>query len=335
MAMHPIKTAIRIIYHHRFASIISLVAVMVFKLVIPAPAMEARLVYEARGYSAGSNLSRPLGIFYDTPTDEIYVADTGNRQVVVYDANGIPVYRFFHHVTSDGKKQLGEPRSIAVDGTGRIYVTDTTVPYLDVLDLNGRTLATLEPPRTDCAEYSSFSSLALGPDGLIYAAFTCGKKMGVAVVNEDLRFHRILELENGVGGSSCATSIGVDNLGRIYVTDPCADLMIQIYSPDGAFVSGFGRHDAGFENFSHPTDITVVESGDLWIVDTVRQVVSCFTPGGDFVSYVGGKGDHPGAFNYPVALASDGSDRLFVVERAGNRFQCFQIVDDDAETAKK
>jgi hypothetical protein len=36
-----------------------------------------------------------------------------------------------------------------------------------------------------------------------------------------------------------------------------------------------------------------------------------------------------------VGLATDGENRLFVVERAGNRFQCFRIVADAPETARK
>jgi hypothetical protein len=155
------------------------------------------------------------------------------------------------------------------------------------------------------------------------------------VIGKDLEVQKILQLEQKVGGPSCTTNIGVDNTGQIYITDPCADQMVQIYSPEGKFVWGFGRHDAGFENFSHPTDIAIMNNGEMWIVDTIRQVASCFTEKGEFLSYVGGKGDHPGAFTYPVGLATDGESRLFVVERAGNRFQCFQIVADDPETASK
>jgi hypothetical protein len=62
-------------------------------------------------------------------------------------------------------------------------------------------------------------------------------------------------------------------------------------------------------------------------------VVSCFTSGGDFIAYVGGKGDQPGALNFPSGVDTDGKDRLFIVERAGNRYQCFRIVSDDLETA--
>lgn len=335
--MHSIK-----IFDHIICRILipaSLTALVLAGLLIlpanPALAYTARFLYEGNGYTAGKDLSRPLGIFYDSSTKEIYVADTGNRQIVVFDSNAMPVYRFFHHVTVDGEKQLGEPKSIAVDHNGRIFVTDALVPYLDVLDHNGRQLAAIDPPVDGCAEYIRFDNVALGPDGRIFATITCAGEKTVAVINESLEIENILRLEPEVGGSSCVTNIGVDDAGRIYITDPCADLMIQVYTPEGDFESGFGRHDAGFENFSHPTDIVIMKSGEMWIVDTIRQVVSCFTPEGEFVSYVGGKGDQPGAFQYPVGVATDGENRLFVVERAGNRFQCFQIVSDDPETASK
>lgn len=312
-----------------FVSIAGLVAVD------PASAYTARLLYVGNGYSAGKDLSRPMDIFYDGAKDEVYVADTGNHQIVVYDKSGLPVYRFFHHVTIGGKKQLGEPKSIAVDPDGRIFITDATVPYLDVLDHNGRLIASIDPPKDDCGDINRFDNVTAGSDGRIYATVTCAETRVVAVIGRDLDVQKILKLEQIVTSESCLTNINVDDNGRIYLTDPCAELMVRIYSPDGEFVWGFGRHDAGFQNFSHPTDIVIMKNGEMWIVDTIRQVASCFTKEGDFVSYVGGKGDHPGAFSYPVGLATDGENRLFVVERAGNRFQCFRIESDDPETASK
>jgi hypothetical protein len=112
--------------------------------------------------------------------------------------------------------------------------------------------------------------------------------------------------------------------------------MVQVYDSHGSYVRGFGRHDSGFENFSFPSGIAVMPDGRLWIVDAIRQVATCFTAEGDFISYIGGKGAQPGAFDYPSDISTDGKDRLFVLEREGDRYQCFQIIDDvDLETAEK
>ncbi len=298
-----------------------------------ANAVTVQLLHIGNGYSAGADLSRPLGIFHDSINNECYIADTGNHQVVVFDENGMPIFRFYHHVTVNGEKRLGEPKHIVVDTEGQIYLTDAAVPYLDILDRNGRQIATVEPPYEECGEHARFDGVAIGPDKKVYATISCDAGRFVGVIGFDYELERIIELEPGGPGKACVTAIDVDADGMIYVTDPCAELMVQIYDANGKFRIGFGKHDSGFENFSHPTSISVMPTGDIWVVDSIRQVVSCFTPTGEFISYVGGKGDHPGAFNYPSGVDTDGKDRLFVVERAGNRYQCFRIVSDDVETA--
>ena len=187
----------------------------------------------------------------------------------------------------------------------------------------------IEPPYRKCGDTARFESVALGPDDKVYAIVSGGAARYVAVINTDLFIENVLSLEGSEVGPACLTGIDVDKHGSIYVTDPCAEVMVQIYDSNGLYLSGFGRHDSGFDNFSHPSSIAVMPTGEMWIVDSIRQVVSRFSPDGKFVSYIGGKGSHVGALNYPSGVATDGEDRLFVLERAGNRYQCFRIESDE------
>jgi DNA-binding beta-propeller fold protein YncE len=332
--MHPKKNRIR---KGCIASTGLLILTFASAAIFPGSshAVTIELLHIGNGYSPGSDLSRPLGIFHDNYTNECYVTDTGNNQVVVFDENGMPIFRFYHHVTVNGERRLGEPKSLVVDSEGRIYITDALVPYLDVLDRNGRTITTVEPPYDKCGQHVRFDGVAMGTDDRVYASLSCGDQRLVAVIGFDLDLEKVITLSSENLGTTCMTALDVDTSGNFYVTDPCAEVMVQVYDAHGQYVSGFGRHDSGYENFSHPSGISVMPNGEMWIVDSIRQVVSCFASGGEFISYVGGKGTHPGAFNYPSGIDTDGKDRLFVVERAGNRYQCFRIVYDDVETAGK
>jgi DNA-binding beta-propeller fold protein YncE len=293
--------------------------------VSPSFAFSAQILYQGSGYTPGKALSRPLGIFFDKGRNETYIADTGNHQVIVYDDAGMPLYRFYHNVETARGKQLGEPKSIVVDSQGLIFLSDAAVPYLDVLDHRGRRVKTISPPDQGRAAGDRFDYLALGPNDRVYATIACGEKRSVAVITPDLEIERVIHLEATADEMLCTTGIGVDGAGKIYITDPCGELMVQVYDVEGRFQSGFGRHDTGFENFSFPAGIVVMPGGEIWVVDTLRQIASCFNLDGEFLSYIGGKGSQIGAFEYPTALATDGKDRLFVLERAGERFQCFQI----------
>lgn len=305
---------------------LALGAAVVATLACPPPtgADPVDLLHESTGVGPAARFSQPLGIFFDVTRDECYVADTGNHQIVVCDDEGMPRYRFFHHVTQDGERKLGEPRSVVVDDTGRIFVTDVAASYVDVLDHMGRPIRKIVPPADGCGQPERFGLLALGPDNEVYATLSC-LDVQVVVIDADLNITRALSLGPAGETRRCITGIAVHPDGEIYITDPCAQDMIQVYDSDGELVRGFGQHDSGWENFSHPAGIVVMPNKDMWIVDTIRQITSRFTADGEFVSYFGGKGDHPGAFNYPTGLATDGKDRLFVLERVGNRYQCFRI----------
>lgn len=285
-------------------------------------------VYEGRGSSLGTPLSSPMGIFFDRARNECYVADTGNHQVVVFDGNGLPTYRFYHYVEGapNTAPVPGEPRSVAVAADGTIFIVDAMAPYIDVTDPRGRSLRHIEVPADDCGMVERFEALAMDAHGTVHAITACATPR-VAIIEHAATVSRTITLQRPAAERVCVTGIAVDAAGRICITDPCGDKMVQIYSTDGAFVSSFGAHDAGFENFSFAAGIAAMDNGSLWIADSVRQVASQFTHEGRHLATVGGKGTQPGAFEYPSAVATDGASRVFVLERKGNRYQCFQLTE--------
>ncbi|HEU4365375.1 MAG TPA: hypothetical protein VFT13_07900 [Candidatus Krumholzibacteria bacterium] len=289
-----------------------------------ARALEAVVDHGCIGWDVGTRFSRPLGIFFDTVREECYVADTGNHRVVVCDRDGSPVYRFNHYVEKDGAAVLGEPRSIAVDATGRIFLVDDAAAGIDVLDTTGRRIGFIAPPADDCGVAESFEFVAPGPGGM-YAVLSCAKRR-VAVIDAGLEIARVITLSwKDAAQRACLTGIAVDADGGIYVTDACASDMVQMYDANGGLVRSFGTHDTGLENFSFASGIALMADGNMWIVDTLRHIASLFTPEGTRLVTVGGKGAEPGALQYPSCVTTDGVGRVFVAERAGNRYQCFRV----------
>ncbi|MEI7556260.1 flippase activity-associated protein Agl23 [Candidatus Chlorohelix sp.] len=86
----------------------------------------------------------PRGIFYDTTRKELYVADTGNRRVAVFDANGIFLRQFGGR--GSGQGQFDEPVSVAVSPDGKVYVTDMRNKRLEILDRDGKFLSEIKFP---------------------------------------------------------------------------------------------------------------------------------------------------------------------------------------------
>lgn len=287
-------------------------------------------LYAGTGAHDSTPLSNPLGIHFDTGKRECYVTDTGNGQVVVFNDSGMPVYRFPHLVPGPNHEpKPGEPKSIVVDADGAIYLIDSQVPYIDVLDPRGRSVRQIEVPDDGCGQPERFIHLALGAGRSVHAITAC-KRPRVMVIGENGWIARSIELQVPDAERTCVSGFALDPNGRIYITNQCATLMVQIYTPDGELVRAFGKHDTGFENFAFPAGLVVMNNGDLWVVDTIRQVISRFDQEGKLLTMIGGKGSQPGAFEYPSAVATDGESLLFVLERQGGRYQCLRINDGTA-----
>ncbi|MBI1194803.1 MAG: 6-bladed beta-propeller [Gammaproteobacteria bacterium] len=87
------------------------------------------------GHFGGDELKRPTGLAYDPKTAKLFVADTAEHDIKVFDAAGHLVRRIGHLGEGDGEFN-GPTYLTLVDGA--LYVTDTLNARVQVLDEAGR-----------------------------------------------------------------------------------------------------------------------------------------------------------------------------------------------------
>ena len=152
--------------------------------------------------------------------------------------------------------------------------------------------------------------------------------------------------------------IHVDRDGNIWVTDgadnypargrgaapdaplpppPAKPIGHQIYkfSPDGKLLLTLGKvggNRAGAEpdpsSFYQPNDVITNARGEIFVVEghgdnAAIHRLSKFDRTGKFMKETGRRGNAPGEFIQPHALAFDSKGRLFVADRSNNRIQIF------------
>lgn len=129
------------------------------------------------GFGSGSGqFNSPLGLAIDETAGELYVTDLGifidpqngptsGARVQVFDLNGAFKRSFGEYGTGDGK--LIRPLGIALDATGKAYITDSFQGVAQAFDSTGNWIETLydleNPMKTPIG-------IAIGKDGRIFIA---------------------------------------------------------------------------------------------------------------------------------------------------------------------
>jgi DNA-binding beta-propeller fold protein YncE len=107
------------------------------------------------------------------------------------------------------------------------------------------------------------------------------------------------------------------------------------FSPDGKVLLALGKpggnrpgQPADPASFYQPNDIITNDKGEIFVVEghgdgAAIQRLSKFDRAGKFLKETGARGNGPGQFVQPHALAFDSKGRLFVADRSNNRIQIY------------
>jgi len=117
-------------------------------------------------------LVRPSGLAIDSENRLVYVADTGNDVVDVFDADS---YKFLRRIGKPSKKhdQSGPgifslPEGVAVDSDGNVYVTDTFNDRIEIFDADGQFISTFGKNGDGPADFERPKGVAIDRDGHIW-----------------------------------------------------------------------------------------------------------------------------------------------------------------------
>jgi DNA-binding beta-propeller fold protein YncE len=129
----------------------------------------------------------------------------------------------------------------------------------------------------------------------------------------------------GDGREADSHGIWITPDDRVFLVDRDAHQLL-CYSQQGKLLLEIGdsSHPRFNEPFSHPADVAVAPSGDIYVADGYgNTMVHRFSPDGKLKKSWGGCGSEPGQFSTPhgINILSDG--RVLVGDRENNRVQVF------------
>ncbi|HTR25782.1 MAG TPA: SMP-30/gluconolactonase/LRE family protein [Terriglobales bacterium] len=276
-------------------------------------------------------LIRPYGVAVDSK-GLIYAADQAVSAVFIFN----PETKDVQFIANGHEVNFGAISGLALDDNDRLFVTDVKLHRVDVF-----------APGTHKVE-------------AVFGGDILSRPASVAIDTEN-RFLYVVDTQNDVvdvfdadsfkflrkigtpgkkhtltapGTFSLPTGVALDHNGNVYVTDTFND-RVEIFDPDGGFISTFGKNGDGPADFERPKGIAIDGDGHIWVADSAQDRVKVFSREGRLLIYFGEHGEYPGRFMCVYDIAIDKNNRVFTTEMFPGRVQMFRYVSDAEAGAEK
>ncbi len=271
----------------------------------PSPAAVSAPARQFGGAGSGpGQFAEPRGLATDA-RGNLYVADTKNSRIEVFDGNGQFVRQFGAKGSGDG--QLNEPCGVAVDAQGDVWVADTWNHRITHFGSDGKWIGAFND--TERGFFGPRSVLVL--KDAIYVADTGNKRI--------VRFDRSGKKVSEWGGNGNApgqfvepVGLAADAAGNIYVADT-GNHRVQVFTPDGKPVRQFPV--SGWKDFYTEPYIAVGPDGSVFATDAASGRIAQYDPAGALRRSWKADTD----FKAPTGIVIDSFGRLDVSDRGTNR----------------
>jgi len=203
--------------------------------------------HEVEGVIDGT-LVDPVGMAIDNENRFLYVADTQQDQVLVYDADSLKLLRRIgtggknHWLTTPG--DFSAPSNVAVDKDGNLYVTDTMNNRVEIYDADGKFISWFGKHGDGPGYFARPKGIAVDCDGHIWVVD--GYQDRVQVFDrEGVLLTYFGEHGNYPGQFAAAVGIAIDKQNRVFVTDQYpARLQMFRYITDAEAAAEKARREA-------------------------------------------------------------------------------------------
>lgn len=280
--------------------------------------------------SSRHHLMKPYGVVVDSK-GRILVADSYVAAVFIFDLEQNKVSFIRNGIEGRFKTMIG----LAIDDTDRLFVSDADLHHVSVFDTKGK----FETSFGDDV-LGRPSGMAIDNENRFLYVVDIGKQQ-IAVFDADN--YKLLRYVGGppkkVNDDSPGTftkpsNVAVDADGNIFVADTFNN-RIQIFDPDGNFISMFGKNGDAPGTFTRPKGVAVDHDGHVWVADAMQNRVQIFDREGHLLGYFGSFGTLPGQFGLATGMFIDKNNRVVVADQLKGRVQIFRYTTDDEVAAIK
>lgn len=306
-----------------FSPAIALIAVVIGALTLQAFTGSAQTNVEARAFQASplvqeegtepGKLRRPSGISVG-PHNRLYVADTLNHRIQVFDDRGEPIA-----VIGQDQKQSGGlylPEDVALSPDGSIYVADTGNNRIQTYTPDGKYKGRIPveqesriPPK---GGLDSPSGVALDSEGNVYVV-NRGSSRVMKFNAQGYLLKEWAEVGSAQGRLVRPSRIAIGAGGTLWVTDT-GNHRVQVFSPEGRYLFHFGKAGSSPGELKSPIGIALDGNGNAYIADSGNRRIQKFDSRGNPLTSIMDQSLLKTGFIYPNGLAIDKGGNLYIAD---------------------
>lgn len=304
--------------------------------------IEVERIITGPGKGDHPKFERPGGVAFGRQ-GEIYVADTGNDRIAVFDSRG----KFLREFGGRGIAKasagasatwepglLNYPLDVALDATGTVYVADFYNDCISVFGADGRFQRRFPDPYRQVGKGGS----GQGGTGIAVTAVTViGDKVYATDTFQIFVFSLSGDLIEQFGrpgadreGLDHPNGVAADSAGNLYVADSNNN-RVKAYGAkqDLLWVHGSRVSDLRSESQGAvvlPRGMAIERGGSVLIADTLGQQLVRLGQDGKVLASYGAQGTEPGLLNFPNDVATRG-DLVLIADKANDRVQVVKLSD--------
>lgn len=245
----------------------------------------------------------PEGIAYSPVTGVVYVTDSGNGRIQVFEPNGS--FRFAWGGSGSEAGQFNLPVGVTVDGSGRVYVADVLNHRVQVFNPVGDFVRQWGSEGSGTGRFRFPADVAFH-DRRVYVTDNGNHRVQVFSMDGsfqtsfgsrcDLESGEGCEAETGNGQFNRPFGVAIGHDGTVYVLDQ-GNNRVQAFTADGEFRGKWGDMCAlyglegedvpegegcdsaeGHGEFLFPKGIAVAPDGTILIADSDNHRIQAFEP---------------------------------------------------------
>ena len=280
------------------------------------------------------SLAYPTALFFDVKTDEAYVVDAGNNQLVLFDNSGFP----------SGAVGNGRGLNNIITGTyynHKLYVccsTSRQFPSGNITVLNDAFF--LEQQLVLANQFPDPQNVVVKKiiateDGKFYALKSKNSDISIFDSHWNLQRHISPHYDHlGVPEPAFIADMTRDRHGNMYFLSEQWG-RVFVYDKDEKLLFSFGEKGGDRGKLARPRGIAVDDTkGRIYVSDYLRHTVLVYDITGQWLYEIGNKGSKPGDFFYPSAVGVDKHGLLFVADTFNHRVQIFTIKERISESGQ-